>query len=224
MTGQFALGLGAYPEPARAGLSAEQLAELVTRREAYETDPWAVGALARRCELPAVIWDPCAGTGVIGDVLGRVGRSVLSTDIEDWTRLVPHARPLDGIGDFLDDCEPFARSPAAGVVMNPPFSHAVDFVRAALEVCDFVACFQRWAWFESEVRRPFFDGTPPTRLLVCGNRATCWRFDQPADARRGGTSTSHGWFIWDYRRACPPAGFEPPAGRIYRSDAAGLIR
>jgi hypothetical protein len=101
--------------------------------------------------------------------------------------------------------------------MNPPFSLACEFVdRAQALGARKIVCFQRWSWRESQARRQWWRDNAPARIWLCGDRATCWRFDVPERCRgaaecckgqgRGamkcrqcmaGTPTSHAYYVWE---------------------------
>jgi len=191
--------------------------------EAFETDPWSIDAILRVELLTPFVWDPCCGTGLMGRALRENGYTVVETDICDWSRYRPEAPQPDMVKDFLKFTEPFNIDPARGftVFMNPPFSKAWDFIKQAQALgARKIVCFQRWAWRESKGRRWLWADNPPARIWLCGDRATCWRFDIPSECvmpagvcagagkRRvaretkcrvcmAGTPTSHAWYVWE---------------------------
>lgn len=160
--------------------------------EAYETPRWAVDAILRAEILTSNVFDPCAGKGVLMDAARDAGYDVSGIDKYDW------GYPYIQIKDFLADEPDGIFALDVTVLMNPPFSLAEKFVLRAMELnARKIVCFQRFAWWESAGRREFWDINPPNRVYICGNRATCWRFDVPAEKRIGGTPTAHAWFIWE---------------------------
>lgn len=197
----------------------ETLEETCKRLEHFETDPWAARAIVAREPMTDHVIDPCAGTGILTIPARAAGHRVTTVDIHDW------GFPLDIQGDFLTTAIPDAEG--ATIFMNPPFSLAVEFVRRALEIgAGKVVMFQRFAFWESEDRREFWENTPPARVLICGNRATCWRHDLPKDdvgnrydpkagKKLASSSTAHAFFIWEKGQA--PG---TQLGHIWRTDCA----
>lgn len=188
----------------------ETLTDLAKRLEHFETPMWAAESILE-CELltPLVI-DPCTGTGVLAEAMRQQGYDVIAQDIHNWgygsTKLC----------DWLGMSEKHLQQDRAfSVMMNPPFSLAVEFVEKAFELgARKVLCFQRLAWRESSARRDFWCDHPPNRIYICGSRATCWRHDIPADQRNSGSTTAHAWFVWERGH---PAGTLTDA--IYRPQA-----
>lgn len=195
------------------------MSDIFKELEAFETDPWAAEAILKVELMTPFVIDPCCGTGILADAALVMGHRVLTFDIADWSQEFD-CSPPDNVMDFLT-FEP--RNLGFGedftVFMNPPFSRAHEFVDRAKELgARKIICFQRWPWRESQGRRDWWAANPPARLWICGERATCWRFDIPkvcvgadlcgkgkgrgVDAVKcrecfAGTSTSHGWFVWE---------------------------
>ena len=87
-------------------------------RDSYETPAWVTHALIPDLpRMPRLVWECAAGSGNIVRVLKQVA-PVIGTDIESGA-------------DFLSrDC----RMPegCTGIVSNPPYKHAAEFVDHAL--------------------------------------------------------------------------------------------
>mgnify|MGYP006432948041 CR=1 FL=1 len=196
-------------------LIAETMEEKAKRLETYETPEWVVRAILEREILTRHVVDPCAGRGVMGRVAGEYGYILEQYDFADWG----NGGVIAG-RDFLGaDWPPQDFLQGASVIMNPPFSRACDFVRRSFDLgARKIVCFQRFAWWESAERRDFWCAFPPNRVYICGERATCWRFDL-ADAGRGGnTPTAHAWYVWE---AGHPGGTQ--LGHIYKNDATNGV-
>lgn len=175
------------------------LKELSKQYEHYETPDWAGKAILKKELLPQFVLDPCCGTGVLTEAARDNGYTVCPIDIHDW------GFQTFALCDFLkihistlpfpmgeDWCADFA------VFMNPPFSKACEFVEKSFDLgARKIVCFQRFAWWESRARREFWQNFPPSRVYVCGDRATCWRHDIPEEKRANGTTTAHAWFVWE---------------------------
>lgn len=165
---------------------------LAKQAEAYETPLWAVEAILDREILTPRIIDPCVGNGVLAEAAKRRGYGVDAYDIHPWSYT-----PLT-LRNFLEPEFPHPTLKRKAVLMNPPFSLAVEFVERCLEYnARKIVCFQRFAWWESKGRRDFWEKHPPNRVYVCGDRASCWRFDIPEEQRKSGTTTAHAWFVWE---------------------------
>lgn len=197
----------------------ETLKETCVRLEHFETPEWAAKAILNREILAGWVIDPCCGAGVLSRAALRHGyQNILSWDIHDWgfdgqTRQI----------DFLDpQILPENSIPESGryhgftVFMNPPFSKAVEFVEKSFELgARKIVCFQRFAWWESQKRRYFWEKYPPNRVYICGDRADCWRHDIPLDGRGSSSPTAHAWFVWEQGQ--PPG---TQLGHIYKPRAA----
>lgn len=183
------------------------LTALAKTAEAYETPRWAVEAILDAELLTRRVVDPCCGKGVLGDVARSHGHDVVETDKHDWAGGFLHTTH-----DFLTDNYPHNVLLGRSVLMNPPFSLAVEFVERCFDGgARKIVCFQRFAWWESAGRKDFWEKRPPNRVYICGNRASCWRFDIPEDQRKSGTTTAHAWFVWERGQ---PAG--TVLGHIYK--------
>ncbi len=175
------------------------LKELCIELEHYETPQWAVDAILKKEIMTLDVYDPCTGTGILAEVAQKNGYDVITGDIHDW------GYKLDHHEDFLEREIGFQGT----IFMNPPFTLAHRFVEQSFDLgARKVVCFQRYAWYESQDRKQFWDKYPPNRIWVCADRATCWRHDLPIDdkGRRynpetgkelAGTSTAHAWFVWE---------------------------
>lgn len=99
-------------------------------------------------------------------------------------------------GPFLS---PLVRSharDAAGIIMNPPFSLAESFVRAALEETRAVViCLQRRGWID-EARASFFREYPPDEYVIP------WRirFLRPDGTMHAPFPGLCSWFVWPPHR------------------------
>jgi len=159
--------------------------------ECYETPAWAARAILDVELLTPDVWDPCCGTGVLSEAAFAAGYAVWSTDLHYWG--------FDGQSaqvDFLTADS--ALFDSFSVFMNPPFSLATRFVDRALALgARKVVSFQRLAWRESDARRAWWEAHPPARIWLCGNRAHCWLFTIPPEARGEGAPTAHAWFVWE---------------------------
>ncbi len=174
-------------------VAAADLEQLAKALEAYETPRWAAERILDVELLTRNVVDPCVGRGVLAEAAKARGYDVISQDVYDWgyadLSLLVDWTGHDSLPSHLYE-EDFT------VFLNPPFSLTCDFVRKCFQYgARKVVCFQRFSWFESQERRAFFEKFPPSRIWLCGDRATCWRFD--LDPESANTPTAHAWFVWE---------------------------
>lgn len=170
----------------------ETLKEASVRLEHFETPVWAAEAILKKEIFNRVVIDPCVGIGILADAAREYGCVVVASDIHDWGY---PCHLHDWLQESVDDYDgeiPFT------VFMNPPFSLATQFVEKAFELgAQKIVCFQRFAWWESQSRRAFWEKYPPNRVYICGDRAHCWRHDIPKNERGSSSPTAHAWFVWE---------------------------
>jgi predicted RNA methylase len=176
--------------------------------EHFESPAWAVLAILEKEILTKQVYDPCCGTGILGEIAIAQGYEMVSFDIHDWGYKNQLMRQ-----DYLDPDFTGQKFDEHSVIMNPPFSKASEFVLKAKELgARKILCFQRFSWLESKDRREFWDKNPPAKIYLCAERASCWRHDIPPENRKSSTPTSHAWFVWE-------KGFlgNPTVYRLYKS-------
>lgn len=162
--------------------------------DAYFTPREAIIALLalERTAIPPLVWEPACGDGAIAEPIRSTGRTVIASDIADYTG------GRYGLGDYLQTRRPPISGPI-GVITNPPFKLAVPFLEKALKEAQFVAFLLRTNFLESEERLPFFRKSPPSRLWVSSRRL-------PQMHRHGWTgprassNICYSWFVWGAER------------------------
>jgi len=173
----------------------ESFEQICARLEHWETPQWAAAAILKKEIMTARIVDAGCGTGVLSLAARAQGYNVIPIDVHDW------GFPGTIICDFLQPTDEVAALiRGATVFMNPPFSRAVEFVETAFKNgARKVVCFQRFAWYESQKRAEFWRARPPSRIYICGNRATCWLHSIPQEQREksAGSPTAHAFFVWE---------------------------
>jgi hypothetical protein len=156
-------------------------------RDAYWSPPEAVYSLASIEKLPNQILEPACGSGVIAKVLTELGHTVYTSDVYDY------GYPGTDVYDYLTAN---GRKGDFGVVTNPPYRLAEEFVRKAVEESSFVAMLLRLNFLEGIRREKFFAKHPPSRVWVASRRL-------PMMHRLGWTGKEapsnqcHAWFVWE---------------------------
>jgi hypothetical protein len=171
----------------------------------HETPPIAVEALLQHATLPQRLWDPSAGPGAIVDVLRAAGREVIGSDLVDYGRPDFFARR-----DFLlehrlpESCE--------GIVFNPPYKLAAQFIAHALELGPLIVCaLLRLAFYEAGTgrtqqaafRRRVLDDHPPARILVFKARLPMMHRVNYTGKKQKKGGQAFAWFIWDRKTGGP---------------------
>jgi hypothetical protein len=127
----------------------------------------------------------------MADVLRDSGLSVIATTIEERSLSVHR---VQGGVDFLADDSDFAFD---NIITNPPFKIAEKIIRKALSHRPAkVAMLLNIKFLASVGRaRNLFHFHPPSRVWVIGDRITMY----PAgyEGKRGTTTETHAWFVWD---------------------------
>lgn len=169
--------------------------------DCYETPSEAVHALLQIERLPRFLWEPACGPGRIVDVLRAAGHKVIGSDLVDY------GNPTHFYGrDFLLEWK--APERCEGIVTNPPFKLAEQFVEHALDLCPLAVFLLRLGFIEGvRVRRSRILGRHLARLHVFANRLPHMH-RQNWDGRRAGSRTAFAWFVFlrDHRdQSCSTA-------------------
>lgn len=166
----------------------------------YRTPAWCVWRLLEVVAPAEGLWlEPCAGDGAIvravesypGERLPAHTWAVIEKRPEEAAGLAAlvGAEAVECPGDFLASVEAVAKLRPRALIMNPPYSQAMDFVQAAIEVAPFVAALLRLNWLASAERCDFLRATCPD-VYVIPNR--------PSFTADGGSDASeYAWLVWD---------------------------
>lgn len=192
----------------------EDLTALCQRLEAFETDQWAVDSILRHELMTFHVIDPCVGRGRMSQAARRLGHDVMTLDIMDWGTVFPGCERPDIVADFLTHPQIWPDREVT-YFMNPPFSKACQFIDKAKEQDAYkIICFQTWTWRSSDERSAWWAKNPPSRIWLCVDRASCFRFDIPNECAHPGlcspkkkmrkclkcmnsTPTTHALFVWE---------------------------
>ena len=159
------------------------------RDDLYETPPEAVWALLKAERLPESIWEPCCGPGSIVGVLRAAGHRVYATDLVDYGCPDSESRV-----DFL--MERTLPADVGGILTNPPYKLADQFVAHALTLCPLVVMLLRLAFLESRRRSALIDGGSLARVHIFRSRLP--RMHRHGwQGPRASSSIPFAWFVFD---------------------------
>jgi hypothetical protein len=158
----------------------------------YETPTVATEALLSVETLPHFLWEPACGPGSIVGTLRQAGHKVHATDLVDYGCKDSEARV-----DFL--MERSAPAGLGGIITNPPFKLANQFVAHSLELAPKVIMLLRLAFLEGTGRTPIMDGGHLARVYVFRNRLPMMHRAGRGTmvAKTNSSAMAFAWFVWD---------------------------
>jgi hypothetical protein len=155
----------------------------------YPTPKLAAQALLIVEKPRGAIWEPAAGHGGIAMPLREAGYIVRAFDLADW------GCPDCTVGvDFLTTT--VAPAGVRTAIFNPPFKHAADFVRHALELVPTVISLGRLAFLESEARSDLIDNGPLDRVHIFKKRLPMMH-RAGWEGPRATSSVCFAWFVFE---------------------------
>lgn len=163
----------------------------------YETPIEAVRALLAVEDLPPYIWEPACGRGAIVRPLREAGHTVVATDLVDYQW---PGQDMAGV-DFLGETGMAGHNGA--IVTNPPYKHADQFVRLALERSPKVVMLLRFAFCESHRRRDII-GPGLARIHLFRKRLPMMHRDG-WQGRKANSGMPFAWFVWERGSTANPA-------------------
>jgi hypothetical protein len=157
--------------------------------DAYPTPPEATQALLDAAPPPpGIILEPSCGKGDMARIIERNGWPVIARDIR-----------RTGYGeagrDYLEDDRVVGIS---GIITNPPYKLAAQFVAKALQEAPYVALLLKSTFWHAAGRRKLFEAHPPTAMY-----ALTWRLAFLAKERGNQPMMETMWCVWDSRIARP---------------------
>jgi hypothetical protein len=171
-----------------AGIAPERHKLVVRKDDLYETPPVAVTALLQVEKLPQHLWEPACGPGSIVNVLRAAGHTVLASDLVDYGDPTHFYRR-----DFLMEKLPYR---CEGIITNPPFKLAAEFVSHAITICPFVIMLLRLLFFESERRNRILDNCGLARIHAFRQRLPMMHRHGWSGPQASSTM-AYAWFVWD---------------------------
>lgn len=156
----------------------------------YATPPLAVRHLLEVEKFSRDVWEPACGMNHIADILSENGYSVRRSDI---------VKMVDDPGIEIIDFLEYDGKWHGDIVTNPPFRHANEFVRKALDVVDEgarVAMFLKIQFLEGVRRYGIFRDDPPKTIYVASQRYGC---SETGEFNADGNAVSaicYCWYVW----------------------------
>ena len=167
--------------------------------DAYYTPDWCVRRLMEVWNPYGDRWlEPSAGAGNIIRAAKPFTQGAHWTAVELDPEVVAWLGPLADVllvGDFLDMAPGMARSslpPYDVVIGNPPYSLAMEFVQACLQLGEHVALLLRLNFVGSAKRSDFLRRQMPD-IYVLPNR--------PSFTGGKTDSIEYAWFVWGPHRS-----------------------
>lgn len=154
----------------------------------YATDPSAVEKLLELEQFSRRIWEPACGQGHISRVLESHGHEVFSTDLVN--RGYGNPESVDFLAQNIPDFD-------GDIITNPPYSHALEFVKRSLEIVrpgGKVAMFLKLQFLEGLERGEFYEATPPKKVYVSSGRLACAK---NGDFAHTNNAIAFAWYIWE---------------------------
>lgn len=196
------------PSPARAhrrsaGATLEPWRAALAGRDYYPTPPWATRALTRLLLDDAPdgslgrVWEPCAGSGHMADVLRESAAVVIADDLHayDGFRQARAAFDLRGGVAPVD----VARDGVDWIVTNPPFRLAAEVLTYSRFAAKGIALLAPLRWLTGEARfATVFSSPPPMRLCAFAERVAMVEGGWDPKAK---TADAHAWFVWRFDEA-----------------------
>lgn len=156
----------------------------------YRTPEWCVRAIVRHIEIPegATVLDPACGDGAILDVIQDIRPDVRTVGIELDPSRAAIASRRHGIIGGADALALSALWWAADVVvMNPPFSLAMEFIERAIANAKLTICLQRLSWMSGQKRTAFWRRHPADAYILPR---------RPSFTGKGTDAADYAWYAW----------------------------
>lgn len=160
----------------------------------YATDPKSLSLFldkiaGDKLNLSHNIWEVACGDGAISKVLKRYGYEVYCTDIVDRKKTQQ---------DVMDFTNPISVSWCGDILTNPPYKHAMDFVKNSLSLVEngrYVIMFLRLQFLEGKKRGELFKKFPPKFIYVHTRRQMTYK-NNNEEERKKTSAICFAWFVW----------------------------
>lgn len=151
--------------------------------------------------FPKTIWEPACGNGALVIPLRNRGFNVVATDLHNW------GCPDSTTGvDFLSDVSTSVAAQTAidfgsfGIMTNPPFNLAEEFIDRATALSPYVAVLCRLAFFESEGRMNWFPQVGLSRVHIIGERLPMMHKHGYEGPKLSAGGMAFAWFIFEQQK------------------------
>lgn len=135
----------------------------------------------------AMIWEPACGDGAMSRVIESYGYTVASSDIREDCG---YGR---GGVDYLET--PCDRE-YNGIITNPPFAQAADFIRKATSEAPLVAMLLKSQYWHAEKRTKLFLNFPPAWVLPLNWRPDFKAAENAENGKKGSPLMEVLWTVW----------------------------
>lgn len=171
----------------------------------YATPEWATQALVdvyglRMRELlkdNLILWEPACGNGAMTKVLEPffLEGQVISSDLVHRG----HGNTFDFLSNDIEAAdfgEDITLEDFGGVVTNPPFKLAKEFILKAVNLpsSKFTCMFLRLSFLEGQKRKKLFEEHPPKYVYVFSKRVSFGRGDSE---QKKMNAVAYAWFVWE---------------------------
>jgi hypothetical protein len=181
----------------------------------YDGTETLIPVIERIVKPGGKIWEPCSGDLDMTRVLEWHDYEVTSTELRDT------GQGITGF-DFLNDdpTEKWGWIPDPDmIVMNPPFSLALEFIKKALSYTPNVACLVKMDYWNAISRLAFFETHVPVLFMPLTFRLAFLK-----EERGNSPLMNTAWVVWAEKRELETCTFLPLRKRVYPGYQGNGIR
>lgn len=161
----------------------------------YPTEPWVTHSIMEQLKISGetFIWEPACGDGRMSEVIYKYTNTVFSSDLYD------HGYGETGV-DFLKDKCPVDLDSVEGIITNPPYTLAVEFLTLAVGLMKknkgFVAMIFRHEFDAPAYHHPYF--TWPFKAKFILPKRPMW-IDKKEGEQEKSARFPYAWYVWDWK-------------------------
>lgn len=180
----------------------------------YPTPAWVTGVLCDAVRLRGKVWEPAAGRGDMANVLRERGYEVLCSDISGDRLGCDGCIEQDFLSMSAQAITPGKFGESFTLLTNPPYSHAEQFIRRALELTEPVGgmvCMLLRNEFDCGIKRRDLWARPSFREKIVLTKRPMWFTDRP---QQNHPRHNFAWLCWDHEfRGAPSIRWLPERKR-----------
>lgn len=135
----------------------------------------------------AMIWEPACGDGAMSKVIESYGYTVASSDVREDS-----GYGRGGIDYLNTPCD----WRYDGIITNPPFKIAADFVKKAVNEAPVVALLFKSQYWHAEKRTKLFNEFQPAWVLPLNWRPDFKAAENAANGKKGAPLMEVLWTVW----------------------------